>query len=357
MEEAYQFFKNLINEDRLNLITRFPVINTTEAITTRSSVQSDTFKLILEWTGDTDIDDIITFSIEEGGLRIDYKTIVALLSIYNRGFIDKDTFIKRYSENQQIQPLLKESLEKGGVGYDKYVLSKLVLNICKLTAHLNSMQSCQTIYNDSIENSIENSCISIFRGFDPERYNIFFKDLEISNEGPIDVHDTIVTPTFLSTSININTALRFTNDYGIVWEIRIKKEVWNKFRYTFLGLGEEEDDTFDFDTTKQSTKEDEMLLNISSKLICTKIISNKTLSYKTHDDVVSEITNITYYIFDFVCYDPTPIDIKKLLRFLDISSIEDMRIGINESYSDVISLGGKRTKRKKRKKRTNKYRK
>ena len=345
---AYEYFTTEIQKDGLNPITIFPVISTTKSITTRRSVHLDTFTRILQWTDDTDIDDLITFLIEDGQLRIDYRTIVALLSMYNRGNIGKDYFIKRYNENQQIMELLEESRDKDIDGYDKYVLSKLVLNICKLTALLNSMPLCNTIFTDTNEND----CISIFRGFHLMRYKLFFEDLIIYNEGrPIGIGDTIVTPTFLSTSININTALRFTKNNGIVWEIRIKKGTtgWDKFKYTFLGLGKEP-----FNTTLESTKEDEMLLNISSTLICTKITRNITLNYKNYGGE-SVIENIDYYVFDFVGYHPEPIDIKKLLTYFDISSNDTIHpeqdrrdIGFNETYSNINAFGGKLTKKTKR---------
>lgn len=341
---GYDYFSTGIREDGLNSITIFPVISTTGSITTRRTVHLGTFQLILQWTNDTDIDDLITFVMEDGQLSIDYKTIVALLSIYNRGNIKLEDFKTRYDDNPHIQELLEETSEKGYDKYDKYVLSKLVLNICNLTSHLNSMPLCNTIFT----NANENDCISIFRGFNPMRYQLFFENL---NHGkPIAHGDTIITPTFLSTSININTALRFTNNNGIVWEIRVKKgtEGWEKFRYTFLGLGEEP-----FDITRQSAKEDEMLLNISSRLQCTKITNDITLNYKnvimTHTGNITQetiIENIDYYVFDFVGYDPTPIDIKKLLKFLEIKAGDTVHpeiksdIGIKETYIDVNAFGG-----------------
>jgi len=107
---------------------------------------------------------------------------------------------------------------------------------------------------------------TIYRGFKQYRYDRLF-NLPLSKSGLTlkngeEIEGEIITiPTFLSTSINLNTALRFAaGDDKYLWEILVPKEKSDIFKYVYFG----DDTTLDEDDSLES--ESEILLNIGTKL-------------------------------------------------------------------------------------------
>ena len=107
---------------------------------------------------------------------------------------------------------------------------------------------------------------TIYRGFKQYRYDRLF-NLPLSKSGLTlkngeEIEGEIITiPTFLSTTINLNTALRFAaGDDKYLWEILVPKEKSDIFKYVYFG----DDTTLDEDDSLES--ESEILLNIGTKL-------------------------------------------------------------------------------------------
>ena len=327
----------------------FPPIETNESITTRNKTSRDTLNIINEWTAENDFDDLLDMYNEEHKLYIEYRLIVAILIIYNRGDISKPEFTNQINSNPIIQEFITEITDKN---HDKdcheiklivdSLLFQILLNICKLNSHLNSIPTYQELFGSPIEH---NDCISIFRGFNRQRYNLLFENISNTN-----INQQFSTPTFLSTSINLNTALRFTQNNGIIWHIVIPKNKYHLFRYTYLGK-----ETTDINDSR--TLEDEILLNLNT-ILEIKEIKTTTLTYKDlniHGEFENTKT-IDYWILEFIGYDNKPLSIVKLNNNLDIIGGQvikqlNLNCGYKESLPDLISLGGKKkTKKRIRKK-------
>jgi len=117
----------------------------------------------------------------------------------------------------------------------------------------------------------------IFRGFDMSRYNLLFEQNDLKN---MKRGDVITTPTFLSTSVVRDSALRFAGDEGYFWEITVPVDKLQEFKYVYFG-----DDT-DLSTLGPRTKEGEMLLNIGTQLKYLGPESEAT-RYETDEEVKS----------------------------------------------------------------------
>lgn len=327
----------------------FPPIETNVSITTRNKASIDTLKIINEWTADNDFDDLLDMYNEEHKLYIEYRLIVAILIIYNRGEISKEEFTSQINSNPIILEFITEITDKND---DKdcheiklivdSLLFQILLNICKLNSHLNSIPTYHELFGIPIET---NDCISIFRGFNRLRYNLLFENINtITNT---DINKQFSTPTFLSTSINRNTALRFTQNNGIIWHIVIPKNKYHLFRYTYLGK-----DTTDINDSR--TLEDEILLNLNT-ILEIKEIKTTTLTYKDlniHGEFENTKT-VDYWILEFIGYDNKPLSIVKLNNNLDIIGgqvVKQLKFncGYKESLPDLISLGGKKKTKKKK---------
>ena len=322
----------------------FRPIATNVSITTRNKTSTDTLKIINEWTADNDFDDLLDMYNEEHKLYIEYRLIVAILIIYNRGDISKDEFTSQINSNTIILEFIKEITDKNDEK-DCHKIKRIVdsllfqilLNICKLNSHLNSIPTYQKLFGIPIET---NDCISIFRGFNRERYKLLFDNINT------DINQRFSTPTFLSTSINLNTALRFTQQNGIIWHIVIPKTKYHLFRYTYLGKEKT-------DINDSRSLEDEILLNLNTILEIKKI-KTTTLTYNDlniHGEYENTKT-VDYWILEFIGYDNKPLSIVKLNNNLDIIGgqvIKQLKFncGYKESLPDLISLGGKKKTKKK----------
>lgn len=163
--------------------------------------------------------------------------------------------------------------------------------------------------------SLKNKSMTVYRGFQYDRYAGFFKLIDNPN---IKKEDIITTPVFLSTTLIQNVATFFTRSNvnekedssrkrTIMWKITIPHHLLPQFHYTYLGnnininkinwnklnLNKIDDN---FDTLFISEYETEILLNFGASLRClsiTKEYFNNNLFGKM---------KYTLYHFEFLGY-------------------------------------------------------
>lgn len=161
---------------------------------------------------------------------------------------------------------------------------------------------------------LKNKTMTLYRGFQYDRYAGFFKLIDNAN---IKKGDTITTPVFLSTTLIQKVATLFTrsdvNDKDshrkrtIMWKITIPHHLLPQFQYTYLGkdinintINWDElnfnriDDNFDANFI--SNFETEILLNIGASLRCLSITKERS------DDKLLGKMRYTLYHLEFLGY-------------------------------------------------------
>lgn len=228
-----------------------PIRKRDRGISTRRSLNLDVSLNTTDWIADTDYDDLYSISVKDSNgklisIPIEYKVIISFLIKFSlpscSSLIREDSIINNYLDENDV--LNTNNL------HGRFTPLKIqIKNIERLYHNLKSYPSS----NEYVSNDI-----ILYRGFNKTRYNDMIKDLNIK------LDSTIITPTFLSTSVFENTAFRFATDNYIVWKIIVPKNKLKVFNYTFLG-----DKIIDIDNLDLG--EAEILLNIGAKLNCIDI--------------------------------------------------------------------------------------
>ena len=290
------------------------------------------------WSQDYDFDDFFeTYGVykspayntrkraREDAKTINYKVIVSIIlnCLSNTPF----------SEDDILSEFIEQASYEDGYRDDLSPIEQQIKNIAYLYNVMNKWITARKIGISSP--------ITIYRGFKKYRYEKLFElpltpsgnTLENINEGEI-----ITIPTFLSTSVVRNSALRFaTNDY-FFWEIFIPEDMLSVFKYVYLG------DEVDLDS--DNLKESEILLNIGTQLryISSEVMENTLtrplITGKTKLDTV----NCIIQRFEFVGY--SKID----LRYLD----DCLRSNLNKKRKLDFEFGELKKKSKKRSKKKSK---
>jgi hypothetical protein len=298
------------------------------------------------WTQDYDFDDFFeaygvyksqTYNTRkrarEDAKTINYKVIVSIiLNCLSKTPFSEDDILSEFIE--------QASYEDDYIG-DLSPIEQQIKNIDYLYNVMNKWITARKIGLSSP--------ITIYRGFNYTRYEKLFKlpltssgsTLENINEGEI-----ITIPTFLSTSVVRNSALRFASRNSFFWEIFIPEDKLSVFKYVYLG------DEVDLDSDK--LKESEILLNIGTQLkyINSEVTENTVITPLLNGKTKLDTINCVIQRFEFVGYSD-----KVNLSYLD----ECLLLNLNKKrrlegeYGQLRKKSKKKkTKKKKAKKRSRK---
>jgi hypothetical protein len=229
----------------MNKTTKFPA-----STKNNSSIEAWThdfdFDDFFEMYGIYDSDITVTRSrAKEAAKTIHYKIIISIiLNCLSNTPLKEDSIL---------QDFLGEAAENETYRQDLSPIRQQIVNIQFL---YNTLQKWQSASSAGFS-----SPISIYRGFNKQRYHQLFK-LQITKTKntlqTIRRGEIITIPTFLSTSVVRNTALRFVSSGYYFWEIIIPEDKLNRFKYIYLG------DEVNLD--EASLKESEILLNMGTQL-------------------------------------------------------------------------------------------
>ena len=315
--------------------TRFPAVK-------RQKRERDVYN----WTNDDDFDDFFQMhgiykkpshktrlSARKNADTINYRIIVSIiLSCLNKTPLKEDDIIVDFLEEAE-----NESSYKGDLSH----LDQQIDNIDYL---YNLLKKEESAHKHGIT-----SPILIYRGFTEHRYNKLF-NIPLTKNGKnltnIQKNDVITIPTFLSTSILSNSALRFVTPDYYFWEIVVPVDKLHIFKYVYLG------DYVNLDDFDNQLKESEILLNIGTQL---KYVSEKkttntiVVPTATGETKISEVSCIVQ-TFEFVGYD-NEVDLSYLDECLEGSRHKKMKLdeGQIKKKKKKKSKGKNKTKKKKKK--------
>ena len=331
---------------------------------TRQRVSRSSYKLVRGWTEEINYNDFTTLWIDTGNMPIFYKLInVFLLLIQFNEPRDREFFFEAIKEILDSYDLIMETrdLNKGPVNVDidaETIIKDLLTNIINLYSHLQLFPVG--------EKQLDKDLV-LYHGIHKD--SIIHKTLlKIEHDA------TFTLPIFMSTSVTLDVACRFTEGSKIIIRITVSKEDLNRFKYIYLG------DTLIIEDINYRT-ENEFLLNLFTKL---RFISKQEeeITYKIpyFGGGYGKFTG-TFTIFDmkFIGHSKlTPENVKtifkkKLKTYLNVAEARHVQEALNtqeeqqalkaqealeapEDNSTV--MGGKTNKRKhktnKRKHKTNK---
>lgn len=241
---------------------------------TRSRISNIDYKKANEWTNEYDLDDFVEIWKDIDKMPIFYRLINTFLLLinYNNEF-DKKNF----------NELLKELHE-----YDKdtdtdIIIENLLKNIIDLYITLQLFPS--------VSKSIrEKKDLILYHGMGNFKESLMSHILSLNN------NEIFETPIFLSTSIIIDTACRFAGKSNVILKIKINKDDLNKFKYSYFGNNI-------FLEDKNSFSENEILLNIFTKLKFISIEEDVDISYKIplfNSELKEESNKFKIINFEFV---------------------------------------------------------
>jgi len=199
------------------------------------------------------------YQVREDAKTILYKVMIAIIltCLHNTPLLD----------NSIISDFIEEASNHSKYKGDLSPLDQQISNISLLREVLTTWPTARKM---GITHEM-----TIYRGFDQPRYEQLFA-IPLTDSGrtlqTIKKNEIITIPTFLSTSVLRNTALRFATDNYYLWEITIPKDKLHLFKYVYLGDEVNLDDS-------TSILEAEILLNIGTQL---KYLSEE----KTDEEVI-----------------------------------------------------------------------
>lgn len=244
--------------------------------------------------------------------NVNYKRIIDFLILYNLFYNKNKCKIEYDSEYQNnIIPQYINACEKK-IGY-RACLEQEINTILLLFKNINKTPTFKQVYPKSLNKKI----ITLYRGFQNDRYSGFFDIIDHKN---IKINSIINTPTFLSTTVIEQTALFFIRsslyekqsddiDKTIMWKIIIPNDKLLNFPYTYLGNNVQlkKFEKFEKFEKMKNTQidiekfindyETEFLLNIGASL---KLLS---IEHMTSNDKLIGKLNYKLYIFEFLGYD------------------------------------------------------
>ena len=285
-------------------------------ITTRSSLRHSDFNTAREWTSGTDMDDLIDLYDDSHILNIEHTSIWAILLFYE------------YGDDNALNKLIEEYKEYG-VDPSKFIYMTCN-NIKKLYYYLKTFPKVNKIREIKED-------IYIYSGIEPEL--VPFKE-EIMNMKP---NGQILLPLFISTSVLPHVAYRFSDSDGIVMKIKISKQNFDKFNYTYFGktVLDVNDPT--------NTQESEILLNLNTKLKLIKKHDRISYAFINPNNNSYETKDITIYEFEYI---DTP-DLNDSYFTTLNSKVSEKLIGsglnprVNQKGTKRRREGGKKTTHKK----------
>lgn len=231
------------------------------------------YKTAHDWSNELDNDDFIDIWLNDKIMPINYNLINRfLLSLNYTSYIDE--------YNKLINELYKIYNNIHNISYinfNKLLMGDLIKTIINLYTSLYLMPD--SIYYLNGETTI------LYHGIE------FLEEPFVYYLNNIQTGEIFKIPTFMSTSIIIDTAARFSINYKKIIKINILK----KFKYIYFGKDVNIQDNNSF-------VENEILLNVLSKIKFKKKFKNK-IKYKepTINENLIENTNVyTIYEFDFL---------------------------------------------------------
>jgi hypothetical protein len=244
---------------------------------------------------------------------MNYKLITDFIILYKMYYRKKTCRIQYKKDlsdefTDSILPLYMDVCKKK-IGYGD-CLEPIISMIIELSNAITNTPTFAEIY----PKNLTNKTLTLYRGFQYDRYGGFFKLIDNPN---IKIGDTITTPVFLSTTLIQKVATLFTRSSvnekdscskrTIMWKITIPHHLLLHFQYTYLGnnininkidwnkLNFNNIDG-DFDKMFISKFETEILLNLGASLKCLSITKEKL------DDNLLGKMKYTLYHFEFLGY-------------------------------------------------------
>lgn len=278
---------------------------------TRSRISNIDYKKAHEWTNEYDLDDFVEIWKDKDKMPIFYRLINSFLLLIN---YNNDEDRKNFSE------LLKELKEYDEDTDTDIIIEHLLKNIIDLYITLQLFPSASRILE-------ENKDLILYHGIENLEESLIPKIITFDHKNIFE------TPIFLSTSIIIDTACRFATKSKIILKIKVNKDDLKNFKYSYFGNNIFLDD-------KNSFSENEILLNIFTKLKFINIEEDVDISYKVplFDGKLKEESNKFKIInFEFVNNsNKTPENVLYELK------------KIMKNYEKESMNGGKKTKKNKK---------
>jgi len=320
---------------------------------------NNNIKKLIKWTNEDDVDDFTEINdliINQTEPRIskrniyiiNYKIVNDILFSFNFSLNDNPSILTQqiiynYKEGDFIPfiKLLYNFIKENNENNEKFYeylsiiansIIKLIYDYKKLLINIDTYLLANKEAKYKIDNIIKKQkspdYFNLYRGFNYKRYKLLLDYVKKNIENK---NDRITIPAILSSSIYFQTANRFASNEeeignNIIWIIKIKKEVFDKFKYSYLGTEQITLNILEnLNINNIVTKEAEFLLNYGMIL---KFIKQ---------DIKTDI-NKTIYYFEFIDYDEKSIN--DLKRNLNIH-IDNTKIQI-ENEEIKKSLGGKK---------------
>jgi hypothetical protein len=268
--------------------------------TTRQHICHSDFDDAIKWTAELDWSDFVNLWVQKRTMPIFYVLINTFLLI-----LRYDTDHDKCFFNDYISKILEHGSKYGFTR--KLVIQELITQIATLYNKLDSFPSAIRIPNPITD------AIVLYHGSNSIRYKTMIDNLNILTIGTI-----FELPIFMSTSPNIDVACRFGYGSKIILAIVVYAKDMSTFKYTFLG------DTLDLQTKKPEA-ENEMLLNLYTKLKLTRIRHGQHINYSvplldgSTETKVGVFTIIDMEFLNHSQYTQESI-IQNLKRFHDSSS-------------------------------------
>ena len=260
---------------------------------TRRNIGKKDFKIVNAWRHDYDIDDFLDVWNEKEYMPIYYVLINTFLLLINyKTTYDKENF--KY--------LLKDIKDYDETKDTELIIDDLINNIMKLYISINLFPPISKF----IENEEDN--IILYHGIEYYENTLVNKLRELNNNEYFEI------PCFMSTTIILDTACRFAvnteNSRKTIIKIHINKNDFNKFKYTYFG------DTLTINDN--SYYENEILINILTKLQYISTEENKSITYKKieiDNSLTEETDNFDIINIKFISHsNKTPDALEEFLK-------------------------------------------
>ena len=248
--------------------TKFSKIPTRATIGTRGTMNVTDFDNAHDWTNDYDWGDFVEIWNNDGKMPTYYVLINTYLLILKYNYNHDKLYFNEY-----VREIIKYDTEKPE--QDRFSIKIIIQGLLEcICTQYSTMQLFPTASRLGIKNEIV-----LYHGSNAIRYQSIMADLLA-----LKVNTIFELPIFMSTSILIDVACRFASTSRKIVRIRVKSELLDIFHCSsFL--------THDVDLeSNTSTKENEILLNLFTKLKFISITHNVTISYKVPQPVGSTKT-------------------------------------------------------------------
>lgn len=318
---------------------------------TRRRVRKDIFDDVIKWTYDNDHEDVADKLIESREFLTVYKYINYLLIInyfnVNYSYSPEYSIKKLNIEHNKLIKELEEREEWDILDYIKskqYFYDNIKTTIIKLYEN--------SILFPLFSTNVPYDNVTLYHGLEEIEFDIFTNIIS-----KLQINDTFLLPTFMSTSFVREVATNFAwplteNSNKILFEININKNVYNLIRYIYLSNVSTK---IEDDHNLLLNSEYELLLILGSELKLTKITKNVNYTWTSRIEqanphgglpimsptVITQIFDV--YTFEYV----KTYDMKEYISQINIDFLESITsFGKNKLI--------KKSKRKKSKRKTSK---